>query len=81
MHDDAWRTEAGRDHDDFVHARLLPHTAKDAGRIPHTHETLDLIHIHSSHLLLSFLLRFNSLFPDKARINLYHFWQLAPPRR
>jgi len=48
MHDDAWRTEAGLDHDDFVYARLLPHAAKDAGRIPYTHETLDFI--HSSHI-------------------------------
>jgi hypothetical protein len=64
MHDDAWRTEAGLDHDHFVHARLLPHTAKDAGRIPHTHETLDLIHLFIYLSLIVFALRFNSLFPD-----------------
>jgi hypothetical protein len=43
MHDYAWRTEAGFDHDDFVYARLLPHTAEDTGRIPHAHETLALL--------------------------------------
>ena len=40
MHDDAWRTEAGLNHDNFVYARLLPHTAKDPRRIPHAHETV-----------------------------------------
>ncbi len=40
MHDDAWRTEAGLDHNNFVHARLLPHAAKDPRRIPHTHKTV-----------------------------------------
>lgn len=40
MHDDAWRTEAGIDHNNFVYARLLPHTAKDPRRIPHTLETV-----------------------------------------
>jgi hypothetical protein len=64
MHDYAWRTEAGFDHDDFVYARLLPHTAEDTRRIPHAHETLD-----SSTLIV--LLRFNSLFPDSTRIYLY----------
>jgi len=53
MHDYAWRTEAGCDHDDFVYARLLPHTAEDTGRIPHAHETL-------VSLTLIVLLRFNS---------------------
>lgn len=53
MHDYAWRTEAGFDHDDFVYARLLPHTAEDTRRIPHAHETLDS-------LTLIVLLRFNS---------------------
>ncbi len=48
MHDDAWRTEAGFDHDNFLYARLLPHTAEDTGRIPHAHETLDsFIHLLS----------------------------------
>jgi hypothetical protein len=64
MHDDAWRTEAGFDHDDFVYARLLPHTAEDTRRIPHAHETLDS-------LTLIVLLRFNSLFPDSTRIYIY----------
>ena len=40
MHDYAWRTEAGRDHDNFMHARLLPYPAEDTGGIPHAHETL-----------------------------------------
>jgi hypothetical protein len=64
MHDDAWRTEAGFDHDDFVYARLLPHTAEDTRRIPHAPETLDS-------LTLIVLLRFNSLFPDSTRIYIY----------
>ena len=62
MHDYAWGTEAGLDHDDFLYARLLPHAAKDARRIPHAHETL---------ALLSRAMRFNSLFPDLTRIYLY----------
>jgi hypothetical protein len=49
-----------------VHARLLPHTAKDARRVPHPHQTLA-----SLFLLLSLFLRFNSLFPDSTRIYLY----------
>ena len=53
MHDHARRTEAGRDYDDFVYARVLPHTAEDTGRIPHAHETL-------VSLTLIVLLRFNS---------------------
>lgn len=61
MHDYAWRTEAGFDHDDFVYARLLPHTAEDTRGIPHAHETLDS-------LTLIVLLRFNSLFPDSTYI-------------
>jgi GTP cyclohydrolase I len=64
MHDYAWRTEAGFDHDDFVYARLLPHAAEDTRRIPHALETLDS-------LTLIVLLRFNSLFPDSTRIYLY----------
>jgi hypothetical protein len=65
MHDYAWRTEAGFDHDDFVYARLLPHTAEDTRGIPHAHETLDS-------LTLIVLLRFNSPFPDSTRIYLYY---------
>ena len=53
MHDYAWRTKAGFDHNHFVHARLLPHTAEDTGGIPHAHETL-------ATLALIVLLRFNS---------------------
>ena len=55
MHDHARRTEAGFDYDDFVYARLLPHTAEDTGRIPHAHETLTLIVLlrFNSHLSLS----------------------------
>jgi hypothetical protein len=40
VHDDAWRTEAGIDYNNFVYARLLPHTPKDPRRIPHTLETV-----------------------------------------
>jgi hypothetical protein len=40
MHDHAWRSKARRDHDHFVYARLLPHTAKDSRRVPHSHEAL-----------------------------------------
>jgi hypothetical protein len=40
MHDNAWRTEAGLDHNNFVYAWLLPHAAKDPRRIPDTPETV-----------------------------------------
>lgn len=68
MHDHARRTEAGRDYDDFVYARVLPHTAEDTGRIPHAHETL-------VSLTLIVLLRFNSHIASPDLGN------LAPPRR
>ena len=42
MHDHAWRTEAGIHHNNFLHARLLSHTAKNPRRIPHAHETVDV---------------------------------------
>jgi hypothetical protein len=63
MHDYAWRTEAGCDHDHFLYARLLPLTAEDTRRIPHALETLDS-------LTLIVLLRFNSLFPESTGIYL-----------
>lgn len=71
MHDYAWRTEAGRDHDNFMHARLLPYSAEDTGGIPHAHETLGLI---DSYCLAAIQLAFIFIAsPD--------LWQLAPPRR
>jgi len=68
MHDHARRTEAGFNYDDFVYARLLPHTAEDTGRIPHAHETL-------VSLILIVLQRFNSLSHPLT------LGTLAPPRR
>ena len=38
VHDHARSPKAGRDHGDVLHARLLPHAAKDPRGIPHAHQ-------------------------------------------
>lgn len=43
MYDHARRAEARRGHDHLLHARLLPHTAKNARGIPHIDEFQDAI--------------------------------------
>jgi hypothetical protein len=38
VHDYARRAEAGRNHDDLVHARLLPNPAEDARGVPDAYQ-------------------------------------------